>query len=219
MANVTVYLKCDRNVEVQAQDVFLSDLGQLRCMDNHVAAKLKAIKVYHFENGRSRRCVISALHLVELMENTCDNISVEIVGETDVLLEWVNVDKHKGWQQWLKAFMVCLVCFFGTSFTIMAYHNEVQINRVFAEVYKMVMDEEPGKINILEISYSIGLALGILVFFNHIGGRRLTKDPTPIEVAMRNYEEDVDRALIASAEREGREIYVACPANWVMYKS
>ena len=206
MANVTVYLKCDRNVEVQSPDVYLAELGQLRCADKHIAARLKAIKVHHFEQNKSKRCVVSALHLVKLMEETCDNIMVEIVGETDVLLEWVDVDKHKGWQQWLKAFMVCLVCFFGTSFTIMAYHNEVQISRVFAEVYEMVMDEAPGPINILEISYSVGLFLGIVVFFNHIGGRRLTKDPTPIEVAMRNYEEDVDRALIASAEREGREL-------------
>ena len=30
MANVIVYLKCDRNVEVQSEDVFLSDLGELR---------------------------------------------------------------------------------------------------------------------------------------------------------------------------------------------
>lgn len=206
MANVTVYLKCDRNVEVQSQDAFLADLGQLRCVDPHVSAKLKAIKVHHFEKNGIKRCVISSLHLVELMENTCPNISVEIVGETDVLLEWVDVNKHKGWQQWLKTIMVCLVCFFGTAFTIIAYHNEIQVNRVFTEVYTMVMNKEPAGINVLEISYSIGLALGIIVFFNHIGGRRLTKDPTPIEVAMRNYEEDVDRALIATAEREGREI-------------
>ena len=206
MANTTVYLKCDRNVEVQSQDAFLSDLGQLRCIDSHIAAKCKAIKVHHFEKDGAKRCVISSLHLVKLMEEACPNISVEIVGETDVLLERVNVNRHKGWQQWLKAFAVCLVCFFGTAFTIMAYHNEVEINRVFTEVYTMVMNEEPGEINILELSYSLGLGLGIIVFFNHIGGRRLTIDPSPIEVAMRNYEEDVDRALIASAEREGKEI-------------
>ena len=54
-------------------------------------------------------------------------------------------------------------------------------------------------------SHSIGLALGIIVFYNHIGGRRLTKDPTPIEVAMHNYEYDVDMALIELADREGVE--------------
>lgn len=205
MSNVTVYLKCDRNVEVQSEDVFLSDLGELRCSDNVVAAKLKAIKAYHFGKQDAKRCVISTLKLVKLMEDTCPNITVQIVGEPDVLVEWISVDRHKGWQQWLKAALVCLISFFGTAFTIMAYHNDVGINDVFTEVYRMVMNREPQGLNTLEVSYSLGLAAGIIVFFNHIGGRRITKDPTPIEVAMRNYEEDVDKALIATAGREGKE--------------
>lgn len=203
--NVTVYLKCDRSVEVQSEDVFLKDLANVRCMDGTVSAKMKAIKVHHFRQGESRRCVIDTLKLVELMEQTCPNVTVQIVGESDVLVEWVSVNRHKGWQQWLKAALVCLVSFFGTAFTIMAYHNDVGINEVFTEVYRMVMNREPGGLNVLEVSYSIGLALGIIVFFNHIGGRRITKDPTPIEVALRNYEEDVDKALIATAGREGTE--------------
>lgn len=69
----------------------------------------------------------------------------------------------------------------------------------------MLMNREPQGLNTLEVSYSIGLAAGIIVFFNHVGGRRITKDPTPIEVSIRNYEEDVDKALIAQAGREGRE--------------
>jgi len=205
MSNVTVYLKCDRNVEVQSEDVFLSDLGELRCSDSVTSAKLKALKAHHFGKQDTKRCVISTLKLVKLMEESCPNITVQIVGEPDVLVEWVSVNKHKGWQQWLKAALVCLVSFFGTAFTIMAYHNDVGINDVFTEVYKIVMNREPQGLNTLEVSYSLGLAAGIIVFFNHIGGRRITKDPTPIEVAMRNYEEDVDKALIATAGREGKE--------------
>ena len=105
----------------------------------------------------------------------------------------------------MKTALVCLVSFFGTAFTIMAYHNDVGINEVFTEIHKIVMNREPQGLNVLEVSYSIGLALGIIVFFNHVGGRRLTKDPTPIEVAMRTYEEDVDKTLIATAGREGHE--------------
>ena len=205
MSNATVYLKCDRNVEVRSEDVYVSDVGELRCLDPVTAAKLKALKIHHFGKKDTRRCVISTLKMVKLMEDTCPNITVQIVGEPDVLVEWISVDKHKGWQQWLKAALVCLVSFFGTAFTIMAYHNDVGINDVFTEVYRQVMNREPQGLNTLEVSYSLGLAAGIIVFFNHIGGRRLTKDPTPIEVAMRNYEEDVDKALIATAGREGKE--------------
>lgn len=205
MQNKTVYLKCERNVEVQAQDVFLSDIATLRCSDEVLSARLKALKVHHFKKDETKRCVISALKLVELMEKECRDISVQIVGEPDVLVEWISVNRHKGWQQWLKAAFVCVISFFGTAFTIMAYHNDVGINEVFTEVYKMVMNREPQGLNALEVSYSVGLAAGIIIFFNHIGGRRLTKDPTPIEVSIRQYEEDVDKALIAQAGREGRE--------------
>lgn len=205
MSNVTVYIKCDRNVEVQSQDVYIKDLGSLRCQDSNVSAKLKAVKAYHFSTNGIKRCVISTLKLVEMMEEVCPNISVEIIGEPDVLVEWVDVNRHKSWQQWGKVVLVCLVSFFGTAFTIMAYHNDVGINDVFTQVYRIVMNREPQGLNVLEVSYSIGLAAGIITFFNHIGGRRITKDPTPIEVAMRNYEQDVDKTVIETAGREGKE--------------
>ena len=205
MSDITVYLKCNRSIEVQSQDVFAKDLGSIWCSDKAVNAKVKSLKVHHFQKEGIKRCVISCMKLVKQMEEACPGISVEVLGEPDILIEWVDVNKHKGWQQWLKILLVSLVSFFGTGFTIMAYHNDVGINEVFTEVYRMVMNKEPGGLNTLEVSYSIGLALGIIVFFNHVGGRRLTKDPTPIEVAMRNYERDVDMTLVEQADREGRE--------------
>ena len=51
MANVTVYLKCDRNVESQEEDVFLKDIATLQCTDQQVLAKCKAVKVHHFSEG------------------------------------------------------------------------------------------------------------------------------------------------------------------------
>lgn len=200
-----VYLKCERSVEVQKEDVFLTDVASIRCQDKVVESRLKAVKVYHFGKNQCKRCVISSLKLVELMEKECTDISVSVVGEPDVLVEWVDVEKHKGISQWLKAALVCLISFFGTAFTIMAYHNDVGINEVFTEVYTMLMNREPQGLNALEVSYSVGLASGIILFFNHVGGRRITKDPTPIEVSIRNYEVDVDKALIATAGREGKE--------------
>lgn len=205
MNSVTVYFRCERYVEVQAEDVFLKDLGSLQCSDKNVAVRLKSVKVKHFKKEQDKRCVISSVRLIKLMEETCPNIQVQWLGEPDVLVEWVSVDKHKGWQQWLKIVLVCLVSFFGTAFTIMAYHNDIGINEVFEEMYQIVMNREAQGVNVLEVSYSIGLAAGIIVFYNHIGGRRLTKDPTPIEVSMRNYEYDVDMALIELADREGME--------------
>lgn len=206
MSVITVYLKCERSVQVQTPDVYMRDIGSLRCENKEIGDRLNHLQVYHFEQGAGKRCVISCLRLVELMEAEVPNILVQIVGEPDTLIEWVEVDQYRGFARGLQIGMVCLVSFFGTAFAIMAYHNDVGIRDVFAQIYRIVMNAEPGAVNTLEVSYSIGLALGIIVFFNHVGGRRITNDPTPIEVALRNYEEDVDKTLIAVADREAWEI-------------
>ena len=105
----------------------------------------------------------------------------------------------------LKVIFVSGITFFGTAFTIMAFHNDIGIDGVFTMAYEQVMGEQSSHYTVLEFCYSIGLAVGIIVFFNHIGGRRITKDPTPIEVEMRVYEEQVNKALIETASREGKE--------------
>lgn len=209
MAGQTLYLKAERNVELTQADVWLKDIAKIYCADSQTAAKVKAIKVHRFGEKEQKRQVISIMKIIELIHQTCPNISVENIGETDVLIEWISVDKHKGPVQLLKIFFVTVVSFFGTAFTIMAFHNDIGINRVFSKVYELVMAQPSDGYTILELSYSIGLAVGIIVFFNHIGGRRITKDPTPIEVEMRIYEKDVNNALIETADREGKTIDVS----------
>ena len=50
--------------------------------------------------------------------------------------------------------------------------------------------------------------IGILIFYNHIGKKKITDDPTPVQVAMRKYEQDVDMTYIEESSREGKTIDV-----------
>ena len=60
----------------------------------------------------------------------------------------------------------------------------------------------------LEFMYSIGMIVGILIFFNHFGGKKFSVDPTPMEVEMRLYENDIQTTLIENYSRKGQEIDV-----------
>ena len=206
--NVTLYLKAEQNVELESEDVFVKDIGKMICTDKQILAKVKTIKLHHFKKGEPKRQVISILKVIEEIEKVCPNVTIESLGETDILVEQIDVDKHKSPVQTAKIVFVSAISFFGTAFTIMAFHNDIGINKVFSKVYEMVMGYSSDGYSILELSYSIGLAAGIILFFNHIGGRRITKDPTPIEVEMRVYETDVNKALIETADREGKTIDV-----------
>ncbi len=199
-----IYVKLEQNTEVTTPDVFLKDIGDVVCSDKNVAARVKAVKVHTFRKDGEQKAVISILKIITLIQEIYPSATVQTIGETDALVEQVRTDKHKGFVQGVKIAFVAAISFFGTAFTIMAYHNDIGINSIFEKFYIMIMGN-PGNASVLEVFYSIGLSLGILIFFNHIGNRRITKDPTPIEVEMRIYEAQVNQALIETASREGKE--------------
>ncbi len=207
--NATIYLKAEQNVELQSDNVWLKDLCSVSCTDPEVLSKVKSIPIHTFSDQKPKRVVINVLRLIEEIGKLYPNADVQSLGETAILAERINVDKHKGFVQTLKLLFVAGISFFGTAFTIMAFHNDIGISEVFIKIHEMVMGYTSKGYSILEFSYSIGLAVGIILFFNHIGGRRITKDPTPIEVEMRIYEEDVNKTLIQTSDREGKTIDVS----------
>ena len=90
----------------------------------------------------------------------------------------------------------------------MTFNNDVSVSSVFGEIYLLIMGKEASGFTVLEGSYSVGLALGILVFFNHFSKWKLNTDPTPLEVEMRTYEDNISKTLIQNAERKEQDIDV-----------
>lgn len=210
VSNVVLYIMAKQNVSVAKEDVELCDVASIYCEDAAIRAKAETMKIHHFKQDSRPRVVISMLKIIEQLTKLCPGITVESIGETDVIIEKASLQHDKPEQKKkpgaiLKIAFVALVCFFGSAFTIMAYHNDIDISNVLGRIYELVMGEESDGFTALEIAYSIGLGAGIIIFYNHIGGKRLTSDPTPLEVEMRNYERDVNQALVEMADRQNLE--------------
>ena len=73
---------------------------------------------------------------------------------------------------------------------------------------ELVMGNPATGGSILEISYSIGIPIGIIVFFNHFSKIKINSDPTPLQVQLRLYEQDENTAIIKNASREKKTIDV-----------
>ena len=77
------------------------------------------------------------------------------------------------------------------------------------QLYKVFLGTKPDDPTFVEFFYSVGLALGIFLFFNHVPGKKVTNEPTPIQVQMRLYEQDVNRTFLLGASRKGEELDVS----------
>ena len=114
---------------------------------------------------------------------------------------------------WLKVFSVVAITFAGAAFSIMTFNNDVNTTTLFGQIYELVMGSPTDGFTVLEFMYCVGLIVGILIFFNHFGGNKFDVDPTPLEVEMRLYENDIQTTLIENYSRKGQELDVGQTAS------
>ena len=204
----TLYIKGDRDVEVTKPDVTLGDLLSMECTDKLMLAKIKTLKVIRFKKSGKQRCVVSVLKIISCIHEKFPQADVQNLGETDIIVTYE--DQKTPALAWhiIKTVFVAAVTFFGAAFSIMAFNNDVDVTKLFGQIYELVTGQEAGGFTILEIAYSVGVTAGILIFFNHFGKKRFTVDPTPMEIQMRLYENDIQTTLIENSERRGEEMDV-----------
>ena len=214
MSQETLYLKIARNSVVHEPVVHLQDISSMECTREDIVRKLKQKEVYRFrtpsggKKNHTRQEAFTTLKVIQLIHEEYPNVDIVNEGEKDFIIEYEPNPKENMFLQAVKVTVLCIILFFGSAFTIMAFNNDIGITELFGKLYYRIMGTEASGISGLEVGYAIGMAISILVFFNHIGKKKITPDPTPIQVEMRKYEQDVDTSFIENAGRKGHEIDV-----------
>ena len=141
--------------------------------------------------------LVSVTDIIKVIKKTYPDYTVNNVGAQDTVVQYATQKSHDvAWWKWTKIAFVVLVLLAGSSTAIMSFHTDGQIPKVFENYYRIFFGEHSSNPLIFNIPYSIGLAVGIIVFFNHFMGKKITDDPTPIEVEMALYETEVNETVI-----------------------
>ena len=201
-AQNTVYLNLREITELHKPDIQVKDVAEVYCSDAHVQNRCASLKIKTIREQKRKRYVENALNVIRIMEAADSSVTVSNVGKVEFIIDYQPKVRQNLFWQWCKTIFVCVICFCGAAFAIMTFNNDVSVTDAFDQIYLLVTGTSSDGFTILEISYSIGLGLGIVVFFNHFARWKITTDPTPLEVEMRLYEENVCKTLIQNAGRK-----------------
>lgn len=199
-----LYLKLEQCTQVPEQNVTIGDVATLECTDQAVVNRLKTEKLVRVSSNPYEQTVVSVMAVIQKIHEIYPELEVQNLGESDFIVS-LRPGKQSKVLEYFKVFCVCLVSFLGSVFSIMTFNEDVSVQDSFTKVYEWVMGYEPQGFTVLEFTYSLGLGVGIIVFFNHIGKKRLTKEPSPVEVEMAGYDQDVYTTLIQHEGRKGKE--------------
>ena len=197
----TLYIQIDQNVEVHHPHIYLQDIVRLSCSNTKLINRLRVMPVTNLDPDKPGRYVLSSMDLIKDIQQKEPELDITTIGESTFIITYQKEGSVNIVLRWCKVIFVCLATFFGAGFSIMTFNNDVDIPVLFEQIYTQVTGQASNGFSVLEISYSMGIGLGVLFFFNHFGRMKLTDDPTPMQVQMRLYEDDVNTTLIEDASR------------------
>jgi stage V sporulation protein AA len=191
-----VYVKMKKRARVVQGEIRLRDVADIL-----PRGSLEELRVGQLSDSHA---VVSITDVVAAITKKEPQATVNSIGETDTLISIQKPKPNAAWM-WIKVGFVALVLLVGSATAIMSYHTDGQIPKIFERFFLMFFGYEQSNPIIITIPYSIGLAVGIIVFYNHFFSKKKTDDPTPIEVEMELYENDVTDALVDTLSEGPKE--------------
>jgi stage V sporulation protein AA len=211
-ANVNVYIALDQSVSVPNKAVHIEDIATVFCTDPGIAEGVKKIKLLQFTKTDMEYAVISAMKLIEQINITYKDCTVINIGTPETIIYYKNTPPDKKYKNIIKAVFLMVLTFFGTAYTIMSYNGDVGSDTLLQRLYMLFtgIEVDTSSTALLPgiIGYSLGLGIGMIIFFNHGFNKNSVDDPTPLQVQMRLYEKEVNESIITDSTRKGSIIDV-----------
>ncbi len=194
-----MYVRMRHRVQVQPNaTVKIGEIVQISAEEN-IAQEIKKIIIHQVSNKDKNIIVIDVMKVIEQIRRQFPQVDIQTVGPAQTIIE-VAIKKKRFAPALFVA--VWFLLFIGAALTMMNFHEDVSMREVHLRIYTMITGDVVPKPLLFQIPYSIGLGLGMILFFNHFFRKRLNEEPSPLEVEMFNYQQDLDNYLILTENKE-----------------
>ncbi|MBL4954074.1 stage V sporulation protein AA [Neobacillus sp. OS1-32] len=195
----TIYIRMRHRVQsCPRQTIYLKDAAQI-IADESKLIKLQQMIIHQLTENDGNIVVIDIMKVIQLITSQFGDIEVQTIGPAQTIIEVVSKQKGVSIPFFL---LIWFLLFFGSALTLMNFHDDVNMRSVQEKIYTIITGRQETKPLLFQIPYSIGLGLGMILFFNHVFKKRINDEPSPLEVEMFNYQMDLDNYVILHENKE-----------------
>ncbi|MGM0501264.1 MAG: stage V sporulation protein AA [Bacillota bacterium] len=200
---IDIFLKLKKDViACSKQILLLEDIAEI-VAPAVVESRLKKVIIKEILEEPEKSVVINVLEIIRQIKEEFPAAQINQLGAKNVVVDVVANEQQDDVAllsntkpSLLFVFLVGVILFVGSGMAIMHFHADVNINLVHQEVYRLIMGQEKTQPLLLEIPYSLGIACGMIIFFNNFLNYKFDKDPSPLEIEMFLYEDKVNQYAV-----------------------
>ncbi|MFU0801177.1 MAG: stage V sporulation protein AA [Xylanivirga thermophila] len=186
-----IYIQFKLNIKKTiGESVILNDIANISCP---LEIKDMVENILILPEVAMQDYVLSSIEIIDIVKRQVPQATINIIGQSDVLIEVEKASNNntKPIVTWLKVALTTILLFVGAGLAIMYFHADVNMDIVHQTIYRLVTGKQTKRPLIISIPYSIGLGIGIAVFFDVFSIHQKKQKPGPLELELYKYDQDV----------------------------
>lgn len=195
----TIYVKMRNRLQLSpAYEIKIGDVAQV-VGESRIVDQIKRQVIYKITKKDKTHVVIDVMKVIQSIRQYSSSLEINLLGSAQAIVEIVYEKKQ------VNPFffgMVWLLLFVGAALAIIYFHEDVSMQQVHQRLYYMITGESNKKPLLFQIPYSLGLGLGMILFFNHVFQKRINEEPSPLEVEMFQYQQSLDQYVMMNENKE-----------------
>lgn len=136
--------------------------------------------------------LISMLSIIALIKDKYPTLLITVLGEPEVLVNFGAKNEKRDKLRILRLLVVTFLLFVGSITAIINFHADVDMKSAHTTLYYLFTGIKTERPLLLQIPYSLGIGAGMSIFFNHFFRKRLNNEPSPLELEMYLYQQNMD---------------------------
>ncbi|MFS1512281.1 stage V sporulation protein AA [Chengkuizengella sp. SCS-71B] len=186
-----LYLRLRKFIRLtKGKPIYLGQIAQV-IIDPEWEMILKKLLIIQPEDKKN--LVIDLMMIIKKVKEVLPDVTIEYFGEPHVFVEF---EENKPSPNIIFIALVWLLLFVGSGLAIMNFHADVSMEEVHQKIFTYVTGEETESPLLLQIPYSLGLGIGMILFFNRLFKKKFSEEPSPLELEMFMYKENLNQFQI-----------------------
>ncbi|MGG1663891.1 stage V sporulation protein AA [Brevibacillus sp. NRS-1366] len=197
----TLFLRLRKRLAVKPQALItMGDICQIY-WDGEREEAIKRMPIYRVEPKDGNLIIIDIMQVIQRLRSAYPDAELDIQGSPQIIVEVQNPRKKANL---VLVALVWLILFIGSGLAIMNFHTDVSMMQVHERIYYLITGEKSHQPLWLQIPYSVGIGLGMILFFNHIFKKKINEEPSPLEVELFLYQQNLDQYYIQHENKENQ---------------
>lgn len=191
MEDIYLIPKKIKTFNLSVKRIYLKDIYAVYPKDKEVT-----INDICFRNYKNNDLKYDVIHIGEVIEKINDKLpkaTINFLKPDDVVIFFDKESKDR--TKYIRVFIVSIVVLMGSIMGIMNFHADVNMYESQYKMVEVLTKDAKKYLPYFQIPYSIGIGIGVAMFFNKFIPTYSKYEPSPMELKMISLNKEIENQL------------------------